>query len=100
MKTLLKVAAILILGIIAIKLAFGLLAVAISVAIPLLLLYLIGLFVWKIIDGKKLWDNFFGAKKSSSINEPFLPNWQDDDFNQQLNQYDYSKNKNSTYIKY
>ncbi len=100
MKTILKVAAIFILGIIAIKLAFGLLAVAISVAIPLLLLYLIGLFVWKIIGDKNLWDNFFGAKKSANINEHVLPNWQNDDFNQQLNQYDYSKNKNPNYMKY
>lgn len=82
MKTLLKIAALILLGVIAIKLAFGLLAVTLGLIIPLAILFFIGLIIWKIIGGKEIWQKITGKQQKTFV--PTSPNWQTDD---DLNNY-------------
>ncbi len=86
MKTLLKIAVVLILGIIAIKLLFGLLVLAVSLSIPLILLSLIGFVIWKIVGGTN------ATNKTFTTNQP-LYSWQNDIFNP-VNQYTASELNN------
>ena len=95
MKKFLKIAGLILLGIIAIKLAVGLIALTIGLIIPLAILAIIGLVIWKLVDGDKILQKF--TKKPSTIATP--PLWQmdmDDDFTS----YQQPEIKKNTKLKY
>jgi hypothetical protein len=77
MKTLLKIAALILLGIIAIKLAFGLLAFTLGLIIPLAILFFVGFIVWKIIGGKEIWQKLTGSQQKTFVHTQ--SNWQMDE---------------------
>jgi len=102
MKTLLKIAALILLGVIAIKLAFGLLALVIGLIIPLAVLGLVGLIVWKLIGGKTLWQKLT-SKTQLNPTVPTPPAWQmdmDEDLNSYQTSNEYLEHKKTTSLKY
>ncbi|MBI4854124.1 MAG: hypothetical protein HY819_20195 [Acidobacteria bacterium] len=100
MKKLLKIAALILLGVIAIKLAFGLLALAIGLVIPLAVLCLVGLIVWKLIGGQNIWQKLTNKPQT----KPYVavpPAWEsDNDLTSYENLDKYIERKQNTSIKH